>query len=697
MISTATRSSKINLPAGFATKTLLIATGIIIFILIYLILLVSFAYLFLQTAKWTSVLISEHISIYSVLVFVGANGFLLMILFFLAKVFFGSDKKETATDKKIEVFEKDYPQLFKLIYEVADSVNTHRPRRVFLLPDVNASVFHEQSFFSLLFPSRQNLNIGLGLVSITNISELKGILGHEFGHFSQNITRVSGFIYRVNKLIIELLYTDDDWENTLRKASEIHGLLSIFAYLTLGTARVIKFVFRKIYELVNLPYMSLSRDLEFHADAVALSLVGGEPMKNSLRKIDLGMSIYDYTLRYMDEFLAKGQKCNNIYEVFSWNVHNLALKNDMPIQHGQPVITDEYLAGRAKSRVMYKDQWASHPETSEREKEFSKHTGQYEYDYRPAWSLFDNAEQVQQQMTDLIYASALAAGNKIETEPASSIIEKIRTETDSLEVSPLFNRFYNNRVPNVELAKLLQEYNAEKAAQLRFDEIYSTQSRYLIDKYDVTLQDRDTVQAIQEKKIRTSFFEFENKRLKVKSSNTVLQKLDKEIEDNRTAIDKLDADAFYYNLYHASQRGVREEYINNYTAYLVTSKLVVIAGNMLGYLNMKLSLFSVEVNDDSTLKSYLSEIRKVENSLKTELASTVTEKFTGSIEDGVFKTTLEKYIKEKSDFFLALFSVNETEVQRFFDFLNTLNNYASEQYNKALKILTDMQAGWAKN
>ena len=47
---------------------------------------------------------------------------------------------------------------------------------------MNAAVFYDLSIFNLFFPSKKNLEIGLGLVNVLNLGEFKAILAHEFGH-----------------------------------------------------------------------------------------------------------------------------------------------------------------------------------------------------------------------------------------------------------------------------------------------------------------------------------------------------------------------------------------------------------------------------------------------------------------------------------------------------------------------------------
>ena len=84
----------------------------------------------------------------------------------------------------LEVFPESEPALFAFLHEMADRIRAPRPHRVFLAPEVNAAVFYDLGFVNLLFPSKKNLLIGLGLLNLLTLSELSAVLAHEFGHFA---------------------------------------------------------------------------------------------------------------------------------------------------------------------------------------------------------------------------------------------------------------------------------------------------------------------------------------------------------------------------------------------------------------------------------------------------------------------------------------------------------------------------------
>src|SRR5690606_32387706 len=124
---------------------------------------------------------------------IGLAGLGVMVLFFLFKFLFKRQKIDRSG--LIEITEKEHPRLFQFVRQLANETHTSFPQRIYLSPDVNASVFYNSSFWSMFLPVRKNLQIGLGLVNAVNLSEFKAIIAHEFGHFSQKSMKLGSYVY----------------------------------------------------------------------------------------------------------------------------------------------------------------------------------------------------------------------------------------------------------------------------------------------------------------------------------------------------------------------------------------------------------------------------------------------------------------------------------------------------------------------
>lgn len=118
-----------------------------------------------------------------------------------------------------EITPEEEPELFAFITRVADEVGAPRPHRVFLTPDVNASVFYDLSLRSLVFPSKKNLNIGLGLVNVLTLDEFKAVLAHEFGHFAQRSMALGTWVYVSGQVIGAIVGRRDGFDTFIRGLS----------------------------------------------------------------------------------------------------------------------------------------------------------------------------------------------------------------------------------------------------------------------------------------------------------------------------------------------------------------------------------------------------------------------------------------------------------------------------------------------
>src|SRR5262249_19861313 len=142
------------------------------------------------------------------------------------------------------------------------------PKRVYLSPDVNAAVFYHESFLNLFLPTRKNLVIGLGLVNQLNLSELKAVLAHEFGQFSQSSMKLVTYVYSSNRIISEIVYGRDWFDSALAAAGSIDIRISIFVWAFAGILWCVRKSLQGLFRVINFANTSLLRQMEFNADLV---------------------------------------------------------------------------------------------------------------------------------------------------------------------------------------------------------------------------------------------------------------------------------------------------------------------------------------------------------------------------------------------------------------------------------------------
>ena len=64
--------------------------------------------------------------------------------------------------------------------------------------------------------------------------------------------------------------------------------------------KLYQFILKGLYKVINLTHLSLSREMEFHADAVATNIVGSEIMGSTLARLDLSDYADQSTLYFIN-------------------------------------------------------------------------------------------------------------------------------------------------------------------------------------------------------------------------------------------------------------------------------------------------------------------------------------------------------------------------------------------------------------
>jgi Zn-dependent protease with chaperone function len=190
--------TKVEISPEFKKKTARAVRSIVLFVMVYLVL-VALSIGLMLVCGYLGILLILHGRIFSIFAGAGIIAMSLFVLGFLVKFMF--KRHQIERDGMTEITENEHPMLFQLIREVANEVHTDFPKHIYLTENVNASVFYDSIFWSMFFPIRKNLQIGMGLMNSLTITEFKAVLAHEFGHFSQDSMRVGNYVYNVNQVV----------------------------------------------------------------------------------------------------------------------------------------------------------------------------------------------------------------------------------------------------------------------------------------------------------------------------------------------------------------------------------------------------------------------------------------------------------------------------------------------------------------
>jgi hypothetical protein len=141
------------------------------------------------------------------------------------------------------------------------------PAEVYLIPEVNAWVGQRGGFLG--FGSYRVMGIGLPLLQILTVSQLRAVLAHEFGHYYGGDTRLGPWVYRTYTAIVRSLHN-----------LSMHSSILQMPFVWYG----------KMFLRVT---HAISRRQEFVADELAARTMGARALAGGLRAVHGGALAFD--------------------------------------------------------------------------------------------------------------------------------------------------------------------------------------------------------------------------------------------------------------------------------------------------------------------------------------------------------------------------------------------------------------------
>jgi Zn-dependent protease with chaperone function len=389
--------------AAYRRHAYLAGGGVVLFLVGYVALAIWFA--------WTSVHLFAGISNANrgaLLIIGGAvAAAFIALLMFKAMFFIRRDELE----RDIEVTAKSHPRLLAFLYRLADEAKAPRPHRVFVSPRVNAAVSYDLSIVNLIFSSKKNLEIGLGLVNALTLSELKAVLAHEFGHFAQRTMAVSRWVYIAQVIAQHLVAKRDGLDRLLQRISNVDPRIAWVGWGFRLIVWSIRSVIASVFGWVMIAKRALSREMELQADLVAVSLTGSDALIHALYRLEAADDAMDRTLSFADEERVAGKAIPDLFAVQSDIILRMrGILGDE--RHGMvppvPAVEKDAAAHRLfKAQFAQPPRmWSTHPANNVREENAKAEYVPAQLDDRSAWLLFEDAGRLRAETTSWVYARA---------------------------------------------------------------------------------------------------------------------------------------------------------------------------------------------------------------------------------------------------------------------------------------------------
>ncbi len=401
-------------------------------------------------------------------------GFAFLSLFMAKSLFFLNKREENPMRRYVT--EKEEPVLFDYLYKLADEARSPRPHKVFLTDRVNASVSYDLSFLNLLFPSKKNLEIGLGLVNVLSLGEFKAVLAHEYGHFAQRSMLLGRYVYTAQQIAARIVGKRDILDSFLAGISGFDIRIAWIGWILQILVWAIRSLIETCFSVVSIAERALSREMEFQADLVAVSMTGSDALIHALYKLQIADEAYDNALAVVNDQLGNKRAVPNMYALQTNYIKKMSWLQDDESYGKSPVVPT---MNPGSNRIFVSrnynppKMWATHPADKDREANAKKIYIPATIDHRSTKELLSNADSYETDMTATLIGTA-----KVDTTPISletSITAQNKEYFDWSFLNPKYHASFLNRYAFMDYDKVDSLYNAtldEVDLKAIFSELY---------------------------------------------------------------------------------------------------------------------------------------------------------------------------------------------------------------------------------
>jgi Zn-dependent protease with chaperone function len=393
-----------------AARVIAVLGGLFLFLVVYVGFIVVTLALIVALLLWFRHLPFPVLWVLAALV---GSGFSLILI----KGLFARPTREKGME--VEITPDDQPVFFAFLRRLTDEIGAPMPHRVFVSPDVNAAVMPEHSLANLFVQPKKNLLVGLGLLNMLNLSEFKAVMGHEFGHFSQKTLRLHAYAYVANRVMFGILNGPDRldlWIASARRharhSQDFDGLAAGIVAATIGgSVWLVRAVMGGLYRLVNFAAMALSRENEFHADRIGVSVAGSNAMVHSLYRIGFAETALEEAGRQLEVASQHRLYTRDLFFHQTTAADYLRKKEKKPHLGLPPALEGPH--DGEDIRLFDPDEdspvpemWASHPMNFDREENAKEIFIAAKIDERSPWLLLTDADELKERVTYKFYRVA---------------------------------------------------------------------------------------------------------------------------------------------------------------------------------------------------------------------------------------------------------------------------------------------------
>lgn len=480
---------------------------ILLFVFTY-VLLIAFAVALISACIFLAYLFIQH----NFTVYTAVPGLMLVamsvtvFIFVIKFVFKRSVKQEIV---RVKVTPSQEPELFALISDVAAQLKSGMPRSVYLSPDDNANVSYGSPFLSMFFPLRANLLIGMALINTHSIEELKGIIAHELGHCTQSGMRLGVYVSNANSVLHNMLYDNDAFDRTLEAWADGVSYFRISAKVAALFIQAIRYILQQLYEALNINNLALSREMEYHADALAAMVVGSAPVLNGLSRSTLSGISFDCVYSYHERKINGGFRPLNIYPQQTLVMKHLAKTHRLKMEDDLPFIDPDMIWKLRGSKIIFADQWSTHPDMEHRINRVKNLDIQNKFNCKaPALSILIQKDYWQETLSEKLFERYFTYDSKPEVTGFEMFRDDFLEPFSSDVVDERYHGYYDAHLPYYKFDQELLHQPVINAHN--YDDLFNQQGLDELIEFDVLERDLTQIKGMQQKPEAFNLFYYED-------------------------------------------------------------------------------------------------------------------------------------------------------------------------------------------
>jgi Zn-dependent protease with chaperone function len=518
----------------------------------------------------------------------------------------------------------------------------------------------------MFLPVRKNLMIGVGLVNTLTEPELKAVLAHEFGHFSQRTMKVGSYVYNVNQVIFNLLFDNDGYNELIQRWAGISAFFSFFVVIAVKVISGIQAILRGLYSLINKAYMGLSREMEFHADEIAATVTGPKPLMSALLRLNFAEQALDQVLSFYKDRAKEGIRSENVFRDQAVVIKLLAAEWEIPVVGQFPQISAELYTKFKKSKLELKDQWASHPTMEERVDRLSrlKDNGSPPTNH-PAGTAFQSFERTQRVLTNHLWKVSNLPGEG--TALSVDRFERDFSEAYQRNTFPkLYNGYYDSRNPGSIPLRDTRETIAPGVAELFSREKVESVQTALALQNDLFL-----LRQISSGEIAVKTFDYDGRKFNAGEAGRLLPQLESDLAKVNEELEQ--NDRMIYNFFRNLEKAQQGNRLASMYSELANFEKNL-ERNQEVYGRLMVGLQFVHTTTEvGTIKENFQALRPVEAEFKVKIQELLSE---SNLEPEItmdVRKSFENYVSADLEYFgLETYMYNNLEI-----LFSVLNNYSS--------------------